>query len=74
MPKIFEYFGLIFFFYSNEHEPIHVHVMKNGQETVISETESKTATAHSIIVKANEVPTGYELVDNAVKTLKISSN
>ena len=34
MPKIFEYFGLIFLFYSNEHEPIHVHVMKNGQETV----------------------------------------
>ena len=26
MPKIFEYFGFIFFFYSNEHEPIHVHV------------------------------------------------
>ena len=30
MPKIFEYFGFIFFFYSNEHEPIHVHVMHNG--------------------------------------------
>ena len=26
MPKIFEYFGFVFFFYSNEHEPIHVHV------------------------------------------------
>ena len=26
MPKIYEYFGLIFYFYSNEHEPIHVHV------------------------------------------------
>ena len=24
MPKIFEYFGFVFFFYSNEHEPIHV--------------------------------------------------
>ena len=28
MPKIFEYFGFVFFFYSNEHEPIHVHVVK----------------------------------------------
>lgn len=27
MPKIFEYFGFIFFFYSSEHEPIHVHVI-----------------------------------------------
>ena len=26
MPKIFEYFGFIFYFFSNEHEPIHVHV------------------------------------------------
>lgn len=34
MPKIFEYFGFIFFFYSNEHEPIHVYVTKNGQEIV----------------------------------------
>jgi hypothetical protein len=26
MPKIFEYIGYILFFYSNEHEPMHVHV------------------------------------------------
>ncbi len=25
MPKLYEYFGIIVFFYSNEHEPIHVH-------------------------------------------------
>ena len=25
MPKLYEYFGLIFLFYSQEHEPIHVH-------------------------------------------------
>ena len=34
MPNIFEYFGLIFFFYSNEHPPIHVHVKKGGREFV----------------------------------------
>ncbi len=34
MPTIFEYFGLIFKFYSNEHEPIHVHVIKSGCETI----------------------------------------
>ena len=43
MPKLYEYLGIIVFFYSNEHEPIHVHgrygeyeskieiVLKNGQ-------------------------------------------
>ncbi|MBQ9236474.1 MAG: DUF4160 domain-containing protein [Prevotella sp.] len=34
MPKIFEYFGFIFYFYSNEHEPIHVHVIHGSQESI----------------------------------------
>lgn len=34
MPKIFEYFGFIFLFYSNEHEPIHVYVMKDEHEAI----------------------------------------
>jgi hypothetical protein len=25
MPKLYEYFGLVVFFYANEHEPLHVH-------------------------------------------------
>lgn len=32
MPKIFEYFGFIFYFYSNE--PIHVHVLHGGRESI----------------------------------------
>ena len=34
MPKIIEYFGLIFYFYANEHQPIHVHVSYNEFESV----------------------------------------
>lgn len=34
IPKIFEYFGLVFLFYSNEHEPIHVHVMSADGEAI----------------------------------------
>ena len=34
MPKIFEYFGFIFYFYSNEHEPIHVHVIHEDKESI----------------------------------------
>jgi len=34
MGKIFEYFGFIFYFFSNEHEPIHVHVKKGGEECI----------------------------------------
>lgn len=33
MPKIYEYYGLIFLFYSNEHEPIHIHGKYQGRES-----------------------------------------
>jgi len=32
MPKLYEYFGLAVFFYSNEHEPVHVHGRYQGRE------------------------------------------
>ena len=28
MPKIYEYLGFVFFFYTNEHLPVHVHISK----------------------------------------------
>ncbi len=34
MPDIFTYFGFIFSFYSNEHEPIHVHVEHQNNMTI----------------------------------------
>ncbi len=33
MPKIYEYLGVIILFYSNEHEPIHVHGKYQGHES-----------------------------------------
>ena len=32
VPKLYEYFGLIVMFYSNEHEPVHVHGKSRGRE------------------------------------------
>ena len=32
MPKVFEKDGYLFFFYMNEHLPIHIHVMKSGKK------------------------------------------
>ncbi len=32
MPTIFIVFGFCFKFYSNDHEPVHVHVTKDGHE------------------------------------------
>jgi hypothetical protein len=33
MPKLYEYFGLVVYFYANEHEPIHVHGEYQGRES-----------------------------------------
>ncbi len=33
MPKLYEYMGLIILFYSNEHDPIHVHCKYQNKES-----------------------------------------
>ncbi len=33
MPKLYDYFGLVFMFYSSEHDPIHIHGKYQGQES-----------------------------------------
>ena len=33
MPKLYEYFGLVVFFYSHEHEPVHVHGRYQDRES-----------------------------------------
>ena len=30
MPEVFRFFGISFFIYSKEHEPLHIHVEGNG--------------------------------------------
>ena len=40
MPRIFEKDGFSFFFYSNDHRPIHVHVRYGGAEAVFNVGEA----------------------------------
>lgn len=35
VPKIYEYLGIIFFFYANEHSPLHVHARMGEYESKI---------------------------------------
>lgn len=50
MPKIYEYLGLIFFFYANEHLPIHVHVSFAEFESKF-ELEYENGLLKDIIIK-----------------------
>lgn len=34
MPKLYEYFGIVFYFYAHEHLPIHVHAKFENSETI----------------------------------------
>lgn len=31
MPNLYKYFGLVIFFYSDDHDPIHIHAEYNGE-------------------------------------------
>ena len=33
MPKLYEYLGIVVYFYTNEHDPIHVHGQCDGRES-----------------------------------------
>ena len=35
MPKLYEYFGLIFFVWTHEHYPMHLHVQRGNQEGIV---------------------------------------
>ena len=35
MPKLYEYFGLVFLFYSDDHDPMHLHVQAGSREGII---------------------------------------
>jgi len=50
MPKIYEYLGIIFFFYANEHEPIHIHARLGEFESKI-EFEYENGNVKKIIFK-----------------------
>lgn len=60
MPKIFERDGYRFFFYSNEHRPIHVHVRYGGGEAVF-EVEQSVELRESQGLKVRELARAEEL-------------
>lgn len=54
MPTIFILFGFIFKFYSDDHEPIHVHVVKDGKEAKYN-VEPEVVQVYNHGFKKNEI-------------------
>ncbi len=60
MPKIYEYFGLFFLIYVNEHEPIHIHVQNSDKrESVIEIIRNSSGKVSE--VRKRKSSTGKEL-------------
>ena len=62
MPRIFEQDGYIFFFYSNEHEPVHVHVRYAGGEAIFI-VANIVELRESVGLKVKELSKAQELAE-----------
>jgi hypothetical protein len=62
MPKVFEKDGYKFFFYSNEHRPIHVHVRRGGGEDVF-DVEEGVELRESQNLKVSELSRAQQLAE-----------
>ena len=60
MPTVFIKNGFRFFFYSNDHRPIHVHVRKGGGEAVF-QIEDQIKLRESVGLKTQELQEAEEL-------------
>lgn len=60
MPTVFIKDGFRFFFYSNDHRPIHVHVRKGGGEAVFN-VEEDIELRESVGFKVQELRRAEEL-------------
>lgn len=61
MPTLFEIFGLRFFFFSNEHEPIHVHA-ENGDGKIKIQVSPKIELVENKGMKPKDVKKALNIV------------
>ncbi|MEE1235398.1 MAG: DUF4160 domain-containing protein [Bacteroidaceae bacterium] len=75
MPEVFRLFGFSFFFYSKEHEPIHIHVEGNGGMAKFDWDGTKFVLREKINIKANDMKKIEAAIDeNAYLIIKHWNN
>lgn len=55
MPEIFRFYGFSFFFYSREHEPLHIHVEGNGGMAKFDLVEDEFVLKTVYNIKSNDL-------------------
>ena len=68
MPTVFTQDGFRFFFYSNDHRPIHVHVRRGGGEAVFH-VENQVELRESVGMNTKELRKAEELANRHRKAI-----
>ncbi len=63
MPEIFRFYGFSFFFYSKEHEPLHVHVEGNGGMAKFTWNGTEFELSEKVGIKANDYKKIKKVID-----------
>lgn len=63
MPEIFRFYGFSFFFYSKEHEPLHVHVEGKGGCAKFDLVGDNFEMVEKINIKTNDFKRIKEVID-----------
>ena len=69
MPKVFDKDGYSFFFYSNDHTPIHIHVRRGDGEAVFV-VEPDVELRKSVGFNVRELSRAEELIHDHLKLIK----
>ena len=64
MPEIFRFYGFSFFFYSKEHEPLHVHVEGKDGCAKFDLVGEEFVMVEKINIKANDLKRIKEVIDD----------
>ncbi|MBP5361163.1 MAG: DUF4160 domain-containing protein [Bacteroidaceae bacterium] len=63
MPEIFRFFGFSFFFFSREHEPLHIHVEGNGGVAKFNWNGEEFVLSEKHGIKANDYKKIKDVID-----------
>jgi hypothetical protein len=69
MPKVFEKDGYLFFFYSNEHTPVHIHVRRGEGEAVFA-VEPEVELRESVGFNVRELSRAEDLIHDHLELIK----
>lgn len=72
MPELFRFFGFVFFFYSREHEPVHVHVEGNGGEAkyTLDKRTGLFVLQYTIGIKAGDLKKIEQIIKDNTEIIK----